>query len=149
MLKDLIELNLWDYDMRNQLIADNGSVQKIKGIPDNIKELYQTVWEISQKDILQMAADRGAYIDQSQSLNLHISTATYANCTSMHFHAWNLVLFNNQKFKNFFKGLKTGIYYLRTRPAVDPVKFTVDKKALKENQIKENQDNEGCLMCSG
>lgn len=86
--------------MRNRLIADNGSVQKIDGIPTHIKELYKTVWEISQKDILDMAADRGAFIDQSQSLNLHVSTANYANCTSMHFHAWKLVIF---KFlKNLF-----------------------------------------------
>uniref|UniRef100_A0A7E4W725 Ribonucleoside-diphosphate reductase n=1 Tax=Panagrellus redivivus TaxID=6233 RepID=A0A7E4W725_PANRE len=138
LLKDLVDLNLWNEDMKNSLIAASGSVQNIRGIPDYIKELYKTVWEIRQKDIIEMAADRGAFIDQSQSLNLHLPVPTYAHCTSMHFYAW----------KN---GLKTGMYYLRTRPAVNAVQFTVDKEALRQAKTKapkEEEVEEECLMCS-
>lgn len=109
-MKDLIECNLWNDRIKNEIIAANGSIQGIAEIPLYIKELYKTVWEIPQKEILEMAAERGAFIDQSQSLNLHLAAPTYAKCTSMHFRAWEL-------------GLKTGIYYLRTRPAVDAVSF--------------------------
>uniref|UniRef100_A0A1I7XS90 RIBORED_LARGE domain-containing protein n=1 Tax=Heterorhabditis bacteriophora TaxID=37862 RepID=A0A1I7XS90_HETBA len=119
LLKDLVELNLWDEDMKNKLIANNGSIAKIEEIPQAIKELYQTVWELPQKGIIDMAADRGAFIDQSQSLNIHIARPSYANITSMHFYGWKKV------------GLKTGMYYLRTKPAVNAVQFTVDKD--KEN----------------
>ncbi|KAK6060939.1 ribonucleoside-diphosphate reductase, alpha subunit [Cooperia oncophora] len=110
LLKDLVDLGLWDDDMKNQLIANNGSIAKIAGIPDHIKRLYQTVWELPQKDIIEMAADRGAFIDQSQSLNIHIARPSYASITSMHFYGWK-------------KGLKTGMYYLRTKPAVNAVQF--------------------------
>uniref|UniRef100_A0A7E4VXX6 Ribonucleoside-diphosphate reductase n=1 Tax=Panagrellus redivivus TaxID=6233 RepID=A0A7E4VXX6_PANRE len=150
LLNDLVERNLWNDDVKNHLLAGSGSVQNIPGIPDDVKEIYKTVWEISQKDIIQMAADRGAFIDQSQSLNLHLPEPSYAHCTSMHFFAW----------KN---GLKTGMYYLRTRPAVKAVQFTVDKEALRESNAKhqENKENaenmkpsvvveeeeEECLMC--
>ncbi|KAI1727689.1 ribonucleotide reductase, barrel domain-containing protein [Ditylenchus destructor] len=141
LLKDLIEINLWNDDIKNQLIADNGSIQNVQTIPRHIRELYKTVWEIPQKHILEMAADRGAFIDQSQSLNLHIAAPNYAKCSSMHFHAWKL-------------GLKTGIYYLRTRPAVEAVQFTVNKLTLSlTNSQKYNpnqvDEDEGCLMCSG
>ncbi|EPB73846.1 ribonucleoside-diphosphate reductase, alpha subunit [Ancylostoma ceylanicum] len=149
LLKDLVELNLWDEDMKNQLIANNGSIAKIAGIPDHIKRLYQTVWELPQKEIIEMAADRGAFIDQSQSLNIHIARPSYANITSMHFYGWK-------------KGLKTGMYYLRTKPAVNAVQFTVDKEALKAKEEKDASvqnaarqvasmtvEEEGCLMCSG
>jgi len=139
LLKDLIEAGLWSDEIKNRLISDNGSVQNIPNVPLWIKELYKTVWEISQKDIIEMAADRGAFIDQSQSLNLHIAAPNYAKCTSMHFRAWKL-------------GLKTGIYYLRTRPAVEAVQFTVDKLRLKPKieHDKENvQVDEECIMCSG
>merc|ERR1712048_658075 len=113
LLKDLIERDLWDEDVRVQLIAHNGSVQHIERIPADIKELYKTVWEIKQRAVLDMAADRGAYIDQSQSLNIHMVDASQAKLSSMHFYAWQL-------------GLKTGMYYLRTKAAVDAIKFTVD-----------------------
>merc|ERR1719149_290212 len=113
LLQDLIARGLWTEDVRIQLIAHNGSVQHIDQIPAELKELYKTVWEIKQRAVLDMAADRGAYIDQSQSLNIHMVDATTAKLSSMHFHAWGL-------------GLKTGMYYLRTKAAVDAIKFTVD-----------------------
>lgn len=119
LLKDLIKLNLWDDDMRNELIAKNGSVQEINRIPDELKALYKTVWEISQKTVLKMAADRGAFIDQSQSLNVHMAQPTTQKLTSMHFYAWDL-------------GLKTGMYYLRSKPAVNALQFTVDKTRLQD-----------------
>jgi len=112
LLRDLIERGLWTDEMRMQLIAHNGSVQHID-MPADIKELYKTVWEIKQRHVLDMAADRGAYIDQSQSLNIHMTDATTAKLSSMHFHGWQL-------------GLKTGMYYLRTKAAADAIKFTVD-----------------------
>merc|ERR1711874_278157 len=112
LLRDLISRGLWTEDMRMQLIAHNGSVQHLD-LPSDVKELYKTVWEIKQRIVLDMAADRGAYIDQSQSLNIHMIDATTAKLSSMHFHGWQL-------------GLKTGMYYLRTKAAADAIKFTVD-----------------------
>jgi len=119
LMKDLMELGLWNETMRQKLIAANGSVQNIPEIPQNIKDIYKTVWEISQKVIIDMSADRGAYICQSQSLNIHITNPNFGKLTSMHFYAWK-------------KGLKTGMYYLRSTAAADAIKFTVDKAALKE-----------------
>jgi ribonucleoside-diphosphate reductase alpha subunit len=112
LLRDLIERGLWTDEMRMQLIAHNGSVQQLD-VPAEVKDLYKTVWEIKQRHVLDMAADRGAYIDQSQSLNIHMTDATTAKLSSMHFHGWQL-------------GLKTGMYYLRTKAAADAIKFTVD-----------------------
>merc|ERR1712113_1247304 len=112
LLNDLVKRKLWTEDMRMQLIACNGSVQSLE-LPADLKELYKTVWEIKQRIVLDMAADRGAYIDQSQSLNIHMIDATTAKLSSMHFHGWQL-------------GLKTGLYYLRTKAAVDAIKFTVE-----------------------
>merc|ERR1712242_365892 len=112
LLQDLIKRGLWTDEMRTQLIAHNGSVQQL-GLPADLKELYKTVWEIKQRIVLDMAADRGAYIDQSQSLNIHMVDATTAKLSSMHFHGWQL-------------GLKTGMYYLRTKAAADATKFTVE-----------------------
>jgi ribonucleoside-diphosphate reductase alpha chain len=116
LLKDLVELGLWNNDMKNKIIAANGSVQNIEEIPADIKELYKTVWEIKQRNIIDMAADRGAYICQSQSLNLFVDNPTTSKLTSMHFYAWK-------------KGLKTGMYYLRTKAAAQAVQFTVQKQA--------------------
>jgi ribonucleoside-diphosphate reductase alpha chain len=116
LLKDLIKLNLWDDKMKNKLIEANGSIQNIPEIPQHIKDLYRTVWEIKQKTLIDMAADRGAYICQSQSFNVHIQDPNFGKLTSMHFYAWK-------------KGLKTGMYYLRTKAAVDAIKFTVEKQA--------------------
>lgn len=117
LMKDLIQLGLWNETMRQKLISTNGSVQAIPEIPQNIKDIYKTVWEISQKAIIDMSADRGAYICQSQSLNIHLTDPNFGKLTSMHFYAWK-------------KGLKTGMYYLRTNAAADAIKFTLDKAAI-------------------
>ncbi|KAJ8919537.1 hypothetical protein NQ315_002158 [Exocentrus adspersus] len=127
LLKDLTERGLWDETMKNQIVANCGSIQNVPGIPDDLKAIYKTVWEISQKVILNMAADRGAFIDQSQSLNIHIEKPTYGVLSSMHFYGWRL-------------GLKTGMYYLRTKPAAKPIQFTVDKSKLLV-KAKENGAN--------
>merc|ERR1712109_329107 len=118
LLRDLTELDLWDDEMKNKLIASNGSIQGIEEIPEDIKNLYKTVWEISQKTVLKMAADRGAFIDQSQSLNVHVAEPNFAKLSSMHFYGWQA-------------GLKTGMYYLRTKAAASAIQFTVDKTKLK------------------
>ena len=115
LLIDLVRLDLWNNDMKNKIIAANGSVQTIAEIPQEIKDLYKTVWEIKQRTIIDMAADRGAFICQSQSLNLFIAEPNFAKLTSMHFYGWE-------------RGLKTGMYYLRTKPAASAIKFTVDKQ---------------------
>jgi len=147
LLKDLVKLNLWNDSMKNKLISANGSVQNIAEIPQHIKDLYKTVWEIKQKTLIDMAADRGAYICQSQSFNVHMQDANFGKMSSMHFYAWN-------------KGLKTGMYYLRTKAAADAIKFTVEKQAdvalepiiaTKEQKISDmvcSLDNpEGCEAC--
>ena len=142
LLKDLIKLNLWNDSMKDRLMEANGSVQGINEIPDDIKQLYRTVWEISQKSIIDMAADRGAYICQSQSMNIHMQDANFGKLTSMHFHTWK-------------RGLKTGLYYLRTKAAADAIKFTIvkDEKSMDNEEEKQaaiqcsidNQDD--CEMC--
>jgi len=157
LINDLINLQLWNQEMKNRIIAEGGSVQNISEIPNDLKQLYRTVWEIKQKDLLDMAADRGAYIDQSQSLNVFMAIPTKAKVTSMHFYGWK-------------KGLKTGMYYLRTKPASAAIQFTVDQEQLKEHRQRDimlNQNvesfmgegirnvpgavcrkNEGCTVCS-
>jgi ribonucleoside-diphosphate reductase alpha chain len=119
LLEDLVDLGLWTEDMKQELMRANGSVQKIDGIPAELKELYKTVWEMSMKDIIDMSRQRGYFIDQSQSLNLFMEGATMPKLTSMHFYAWK-------------SGLKTGMYYLRTKSAVDAIKFTVAKETKKQ-----------------
>jgi len=157
LLKDLTNLGLWNDEMKNQIFANYGSIQNIVGIPDDIKAIYKTVWEISQKTILNMAADRSAFIDQSHSLNIFIAQPTYEKITSMHFYGWE-------------KGLKTGMYYLRTRAAEQAIQFTVNKATLNQTVKKVNQpiemkveekpteeeilicsreNKENCVMCSG
>ena len=121
LLEDLVELGLWNEDMKQELMRANGSIQHIEAIPGDIKELYRTVWELSMKDIIDMSRHRGYFIDQSQSLNLFMEGATMAKLTSMHFYAWK-------------SGLKTGMYYLRTKSAVDAIKFTIDNKAVEEEK---------------
>jgi ribonucleoside-diphosphate reductase alpha chain len=121
LLKDLVNLGLWNNNMKNRIIAANGSIQNIQEIPAEIKELYKTVWEIKQRTIIDMAADRGAFICQSQSLNLFVDNPTAAKLTSMHFYGWK-------------KGLKTGMYYLRTQAASQAVQFTVEKQADEQMQ---------------
>ncbi|MBL6643782.1 MAG: ribonucleoside-diphosphate reductase subunit alpha [Flavobacteriaceae bacterium] len=127
LLEDLVNLGLWNEDMKQELMQANGSIQKIKGIPEDIKELYKTVWEMSMKDIIDMSRHRGYFIDQSQSLNLFMEGATMAKLTSMHFYGWK-------------SGLKTGMYYLRTKSAVDAIKFTLDnEKTTKSESDKSKQ----------
>ncbi|KAL5460462.1 hypothetical protein EMCRGX_G033913 [Ephydatia muelleri] len=157
LLKDLTDRGLWDEELKQKLIAHNGSVQNIDEIPEDLKGLYKTVWEISQKTLINMAADRGAYIDQSQSFNVHIAEPNFGKLTSMHFYAWK-------------KGLKTGMYYLRTQPAANAIQFTVDQRVVNEVKKKQGassgaaedaerakdysdmacslQNREGCISCS-
>jgi ribonucleotide reductase alpha subunit len=141
LMKDLQRLNLWNEMMKQQIISRNGSIQGIDQIPDEIQQLYKTSWEIKQKVLIDMAVKRGAFVCQSQSLNLFVSDPNYAKLTSMHFYAWK-------------QGLKTGIYYLRTRAPVMAQKFTIDpdlqKAAIKSEQqrkLRKNSDEE-CTMCS-
>ena len=122
LLKDLVKLGIWNDALKNKIIIANGSVQNIDAIPANIKAIYKTVWEISQKVIINMAADRGAYICQSQSLNLFVQDANFAKLSSMHFYGWKA-------------GLKTGMYYLRTKAAADAIKFTADASAAIEKPL--------------
>ena len=131
LLKDLIKLNLWNESMKNRLMEANGSIQGIEEIPDDIKLLYRTVWEVSQKSIIDMAADRGAFICQSQSMNIHMQDANFGKLTSMHFHAWK-------------KGLKTGLYYLRTKAAADAIKFTI----VKDEKSKTKEEDQAAMQCS-
>ena len=156
LLRDLIGLGLWNEEMKHRLMAANGSIQGFKDIPQELKDLYKTVWEISQKVIIDMAADRGAFICQSQSMNLFVENPNFGKLSSMHFYAWQ-------------KGLKTGMYYLRSKAATDPIKFTVSQKAqqavavnkaaaeeqkiqpLSSDEVTEGQacslDDPDCLMC--
>merc|ERR1719232_1715678 len=120
LLRDLIKLGIWNPLMKDKIIAQNGSVQNIPEIPDTIKEIYKTVWEYKQKDLIDMAAERGPFIDQSQSFNVHMVNVSAAKLTSMHFYGWK-------------KGLKTGMYYLRSQAAADAIKFTVDQEALEKD----------------
>ena len=143
LLKDLVKEGLWDKTMRQKIMAANGSVQNIENVPENLKQLYKTAWEISQKSIIEQAADRGAYICQSQSLNIFMENANFGKLTSMHFYGWE-------------KGLKTGMYYLRTKAATDAIKFTVDKDVVAKSTSKSKEeiacsldDPDDCEMCSG
>ena len=141
LLRDLNKLGLWNDDLKNKLMAANGSVQNLNEVPDNLKELYKTSWEISQKVIIDLAADRGAFIDQSQSLNIFMEDANVPKLTSMHFYGWE-------------QGLKTGMYYLRTKAARDAIKFTVAKKYKEETtpvkalSVEERAQKEAEMSCS-
>ncbi|CAL9076617.1 unnamed protein product [Musa textilis] len=133
LLHDLTEMGLWSPTLKNKIIYDDGSILKIPEIPDNLKAIYKTVWEIKQRTLVDMAVDRGCYIDQSQSLNIHMDQPNFGKLTSLHFYAWS-------------KGLKTGMYYLRTRAAADAIKFTVDTSLLqKTNKPVEDDDVEAKL----
>jgi ribonucleoside-diphosphate reductase subunit M1 len=143
--RDLEKLGLWTEPIKQQLLANNGSIQTISDIPLEIKNVYKTVWELSQKTLIDMAASRGRFIDQSQSFNVFIGNPTYQKMTSMHFHGWK-------------KGLKTGMYYLRSKPAANPIQFTVVKsptpesisnaEILEQQQLLCSRENkEDCLMC--
>ena len=138
LLRELVESGIWNEEIRNQIMADRGSIQKITSIPQEVRELYKTVWEIKQKAIIDQAADRGAFICQSQSLNIHMAEPTTARLTSMHFYAWK-------------RGLKTGMYYLRTLPKADAIQFTVDQSVIsnaKKSVVRQdNHDEEICESC--
>ena len=147
LLKDLVKEGMWNKDMRQKIMASNGSIQNIQEIPQHLKDLYKTAWEISQKAIIDQAADRGAFICQSQSLNIFMENANFGKLTSMHFYGWE-------------KGLKTGMYYLRTKAATDAIKFTIDKNVVNETAAEALEaqqaaiacsldDPENCEMCSG
>jgi ribonucleoside-diphosphate reductase alpha chain len=138
MVLDLLERGLWTKEIQRKIMAENGSLMNIPEIPTEVKHLYKTVWEISQKTIIDMSADRGAYICQSQSLNLFLKDATFGKITSMHFYGWK-------------KGLKTGMYYLRTTAATQAIKFTIEKEESKAKSLEEiacSIDNpDDCDMC--
>lgn len=135
LLKDLVKEGLWNKDMRQKIMASNGSIQNINEIPQRLKDLYKTAWEISQKAIIDQAADRGAYICQSQSLNVFMENANFGKLTSMHFYGWE-------------KGLKTGMYYLRTKAATDAIKFTIDKNVVEEVKAQTIEDQQAAIACS-
>jgi len=143
LVKDLQSVGLWNKNTKDQILRDGGSVQNVPGIPENLKAIYRTIWEIPQKSIIDMAADRGAYIDQSQSMNIFMENPTLAKLSSMHMYGWK-------------KGLKTGMYYLRTRAKAKPQQFTLEPVGPTGSTPTEEQklacslaNPEGCLMCSG
>merc|ERR1719245_1837326 len=140
LLRDLIDLGIWTPLLKDKLIAANGSVQALHEVPIDLKAIYKTVWEISQKTLIDMTADRGRFVDQSMSFNIHMTDPNIGKLTSMHFHGWK-------------KGLKTGMYYLRTKAATDAIKFTVDQAALDKDaemkKIKELKDKSLKQMSSG
>ena len=133
LLNDLLELELWDKDMKDQVLFHRGSIHNIKRIPEDIRNLYKTVWEIKQKHIIDMAADRGIYIDQSQSMNLFVSDPEFNKLTAMHFYAWK-------------KRLKTGMYYLRSVPKAHTQQFSIDPNKAKEYSAS-NYTEEECENC--
>jgi len=136
LLKDLVKAGLWNKEMRQKIMAANGSIQNINDVPQKLKDLYKTAWEISQKAIIDLAADRGAYICQSQSLNIFMENANFGKLTSMHFYGWE-------------RGLKTGMYYLRTKAATDAIKFTIDKTAIQqEPEVKSLEQVQAEVACS-
>jgi ribonucleotide reductase alpha subunit len=139
LVRDLQKLDMWNPTIKNEIIRAGGSVQGLDGIPETLKNIYRTVWEIPQKSILDMSADRGAYIDQSQSLNIFMENPTVAKLSSMHFYGWK-------------KGLKTGSYYIRTRAKVRPQQVTIAPvlpQLSTEAEVCRRDNPEGCLMCSG
>jgi len=138
LIKDLSKLGLWNKEMKNKIIIHDGSIQNIEEIPKEIRDIYKIVWEIKQKVLIDMAADRGAFVCQSQSLNLFVEEPTFQKLSSMHFYSWQ-------------QGLKTGIYYLRTRPRASAQKVTVDPNMISARtttKVEKVEDEEGCVMCS-
>jgi ribonucleoside-diphosphate reductase alpha chain len=135
LLKDLVREGMWNKDIRQKIMTANGSIQNINEIPQRLKDLYKTAWEISQKAIIELAADRGAYICQSQSLNIFMENANFGKLTSMHFYGWE-------------KGLKTGMYYLRTKAATDAIKFTVDKTVEELPLLATVEEQQAAIACS-
>jgi ribonucleotide reductase alpha subunit len=134
LMKDLTALGLWNDKLKNNIIANNGSVQQIESIPQEIRDKYKTVWELPMKHLIDMSADRGAFICQSQSLNLWLEDPNYNTLTSMHFYSWS-------------KGLKTGIYYLRRRARHQAQKFTIEPEKKQHTTSGDQEENHECEMC--
>jgi ribonucleotide reductase alpha subunit len=134
LYRDLKDIDMWNKELVDQIISQNGSIQDIEQIPLQIRNRYKTVWELSQKVIIDLAADRAPFIDQTQSMNIFVERPTYAKLSSMHMYGWK-------------QGLKTGSYYIRSKPARDAVKFTVASSNNKKSK-NELKNDEGCLMCS-
>jgi ribonucleoside-diphosphate reductase alpha chain len=148
LVRDLIQLGLWDSQMKNRILANNGSIQSIQEIPESLRELYKTVWEIKQRTVIDQSADRGPFVCHTQSLNLYVEDPDFKKIMNMHFYSWK-------------KELKTGLYYLRTRPKAKTMSFTLDPNLVKREQEKIEPSNaeaavlacrrdnpEGCLLCS-
>ena len=133
-MKELINIGLWNEETKQQMVKYNGSIQEIKKIPQVLKDKYKIVWEIPMKHIINMAADRGKFICQSQSMNLWMKNPTYDKLTTMHFYTWS-------------KGLKTGLYYLRTKAKAAPQQFTVEPDKVNTKQDHDDYEEEECLMC--
>jgi len=176
LVKELVKLGIWSDSVKNKIINENGSVQNVPEIPTSIKEVYKTVWEIKQKDVIDMAADRGAYIDQTQSMNIFMDSPNFAKLTSMHFYGWGrrniindenghpitpegsniTVTYDKSGNPKFYRdtksNLKTGIYYLRNKSSADAIKFTTQKEVKKvEEQMAEIacslENPDDCQMC--
>ena len=135
LVEELAKRNIWNKEMRDNIILENGSVQNIPNFPEDLKEIYKTVWETSQKTVIDMASDRAPFIDQTQSMNLWLANPTFGKVSSMHMYAWK-------------KGLKTGMYYLRSRSAVDAVKVTVSTEKMAKEQFMKSSDEDECITCS-
>ena len=177
LVKELVKLGIWSESVKNKIIQQNGSVQNVPEIPTNLKEIFKTVWEIKQKDVIDMAADRGAFIDQTQSMNVFMENVNFGKLTAMHFYGWGRrsflndsngnpiiptndenveVVFDKEGTPKFFRekktNLKTGMYYLRTKSAADAVKFTVQEQKTVEQQMNEIScsldDPNSCEVCS-
>ena len=135
LMRDLINMNLWNQEIRDKIMYYRGSIQKIKNIPKLTKDIYKTTWEIKQKVLIDLATDRGVYIDQSQSLNIHMEVPTLEKLHKCHFYSWKA-------------GLKTGSYYIRGKPAMNSQSFTIDPKlAIKIKKEEKYDDEDDCLMC--
>ena len=135
LIQDLIDINLWNEEMKTKIMYYRGSIQKISEIPQFLKDVYKTVWEIKQKVLIDMAADRGVYVDQSQSLNIFMESPDVNTLNKCHFYSWK-------------KGLKTGSYYIRSKPAANSQSFTLDPDKVKQIQLQERNTYEPCLTCS-
>ena len=134
LMKDLVEVGIWNRDIKDKIIADRGSIQNLDGVPKEIKDLYKTTWEISQKSVINLARIRAPFIDQTQSMNLFVADPNFKNLSSMHFYGWK-------------QGLKTGIYYLRTRPKANAQQFTIDPK-MSEKEKEKKEVEQAKLLCS-
>jgi ribonucleoside-diphosphate reductase alpha chain len=170
LVRELVKLGIWSESIKNKIIGENGSVQNIPEIPTNLKEVYKTVWEIKQKDVIDMASDRGAFIDQTQSMNIFMDSPNFAKLTSMHFYGWGRrsiindkngeaiiptgegveIVYDKDGSPRFYRdkksNLKTGIYYLRTKSSADAVKFTIQKDEVEKKSVEEQMGEISCSL---